>query len=82
MKGIQILFPRLLMISLDIQNSDKKVTTSGRLIKTKCSKGLTTEKTFKKCHTQKKSACDTLNLKSVSTHATLIIIIVCHTMSS
>ena len=31
------------MISLNTQNSDKKVTTSGGLVKTKCSKGLTTE---------------------------------------
>ena len=68
------------MISLNTQNSDKKVTTSGGLVKTKCSKGLTTEeKPFKKSHKRKKTshcACDTLNLKSVTAHVTLIILII------
>ena len=54
------------MISLDTQNSDKKVTTSGGLVKTKCSKGLTTEQKPLKNPTKGKKTChcarDTLNL--------------------
>jgi len=78
------------MISLDTQNSDKKVTTSGGLVKTKCSKGLATEQEPLKNPTKGKKtshcAYDTLNnLKSVTAHVTLIIliiiIIVCHAMS-
>ena len=68
------------MISLNTQNSDKKVTTSGALVKTKCSKGLTTEqKPLKNPIKEKKHPIVLVihyNLKSVTAHVTLIILII------